>query len=72
MREKGVFCCGTMRSYRGEPASYREMKKIFKKQDFICHQKENVNIMMWYDKKVVTFISKFLNFEESITVFIFL
>ncbi|KAF7685613.1 PiggyBac transposable element-derived protein 4, partial [Cucumispora dikerogammari] len=34
--------------------------------DFMCAQKGEVNILLWYDKKVVCFLSTFLNIEEDI------
>ena len=36
-----------------------------KKFDYICHQKNKVNTFMWYDKKVVAFISTFSNFDTG-------
>ena len=61
-----VFCCGTMSSYRGETDFYKTLKQSFKKNDFICNQKNNINISLWYDKKVLSFTTTFHNFESEI------
>lgn len=66
MRTHGVFCCGTMRSCRGEPEEYRSLKCKMKKGDLYCNQKDGVNILLWYDKKVCSFITTFSNFEPHL------
>ncbi|KAF7687854.1 PiggyBac transposable element-derived protein 4 [Cucumispora dikerogammari] len=61
-----IYCCGTMRMRRGEPEQYTKDKKLMKKNDFKCAQKGGINILLWYDKKVVCFLSTFLNIEEDV------
>ncbi|KAF7684922.1 PiggyBac transposable element-derived protein 4, partial [Cucumispora dikerogammari] len=63
----GVYCCGTMRSNRGEPEEYRKLKHTIKKEEFISHQKNNIEICLWHDKKVVSFISSFMFFQRTPT-----
>ncbi|KAF7674359.1 PiggyBac transposable element-derived protein 4, partial [Cucumispora dikerogammari] len=49
--ELGVYICGTLRSFRGEPLSYIRFKKSMKKFDMIFHQKNNVNTTFGMIKK---------------------
>ncbi|KAF7685692.1 PiggyBac transposable element-derived protein 4 [Cucumispora dikerogammari] len=56
-----IYCCGTIRMRRGKPKQYTKDKKQMKKNDFKCAQKGGINILLWYDKKVVFFLSTFLN-----------
>ena len=37
-----------------------------KKNDFKRTQKGGIDILLWYDKKVVCFLSTFLNIEEDV------
>ncbi|KAG0431254.1 PiggyBac transposable element-derived protein 4 [Dictyocoela muelleri] len=66
LREKKIFVCGTMRMNRGEPPEFAIMKKKMKRGDISVLQKENINLMLWYDKKVICYISTFMNFENRI------
>ncbi|KAF7685832.1 PiggyBac transposable element-derived protein 4 [Cucumispora dikerogammari] len=66
IRKLGVYICGTLRSFRGESKSYIRFKKSRKKFDMLCHQKNNVSTLFWYDKKVVGFILTFGNFEKNV------
>ena len=54
-----------MRIRRGEPEGFISKKKQMKKGDILYYQKNHINILLWYDKKVVCFISTFLNFDNS-------
>ncbi|KAF7685412.1 PiggyBac transposable element-derived protein 4 [Cucumispora dikerogammari] len=66
LRVKQIYCCGTMRMQRGEPKDYSKERKLMRKFDFKCAQKNGINILLWYDKKVVCFVSTFMNIEESL------
>ncbi|KAF7697617.1 PiggyBac transposable element-derived protein 4 [Cucumispora dikerogammari] len=61
-----IYCCDTMRMRREEPEHYTKDKRLMKKNDFKCAQKGGVNILLWYDKKVVCFLSTFINIEENV------
>ncbi|KAF0985578.1 hypothetical protein HZS_4713 [Henneguya salminicola] len=39
-REVGVYCCGAIRSNRGEPKEYKQLKNSMKKGDLHMHQKK--------------------------------
>lgn len=66
LREKNIYTCGTMRMGRGEPKNFPIIKKNMKKGDFQCVQKDNINLLLWYDKKPVCFISTFLNIDSNL------
>lgn len=66
LREKKVYVAGTMRGNRGEPEEFVINKKQMKKGDYFYASKDKINILMWYDKKVVCFISTFMNFDQRI------
>lgn len=66
LKTEGIYACGTMRMNRGEPDDFAQKKKKMKKGDLIFYQKNNINILLWYDKKVVCFISTFINFDKII------
>ncbi|KAF7692173.1 PiggyBac transposable element-derived protein 4 [Cucumispora dikerogammari] len=55
-----------MRMRRDEPEQYIKDKELMNKNDFKCAQKGGINILQWYDKKVVCFLSTFLNIEEGV------
>ncbi|KAF7702895.1 PiggyBac transposable element-derived protein 4 [Cucumispora dikerogammari] len=63
LRVKQIYCCGTIRMQRGELKDYSKERKLMKKFDFKCAQKNGINILLWYNKKVVCFVSKFMNIE---------
>ncbi|KAF7691543.1 PiggyBac transposable element-derived protein 4 [Cucumispora dikerogammari] len=66
LRVKQIYCCRTMRMQRGEPKDYSKERKLIRKFDFKCAQKNEINILLWYDKKVVCFVSTFMNIEEPL------
>ncbi|KAF7688367.1 hypothetical protein CDIK_2944 [Cucumispora dikerogammari] len=62
LRSEGIYVGETLRPNRGQPKCYNDMKKkSMKKFDYICNQKNKVNTFMWYDKKIVAFISTLSN-----------
>ncbi|KAF7696446.1 PiggyBac transposable element-derived protein 4 [Cucumispora dikerogammari] len=63
LRVKQIYYCGTMRMQRGEPKDHSKERKLMKKFDSKCAQKNRVNILLWHDKKVVCFVSTFMNIE---------
>jgi len=66
MKEVGIYCCGTIRQNRGTPKVFSEIRKSFPKKSFVAYQKDQINIILWHDKKIVSVISSFHNIPNDL------
>lgn len=55
-----------LRSNRGEPKEFANNKKLKKKGELTYATKDKTNILLWYDKRIVCFITTFMSFDPSI------
>ena len=63
LRNLGIYVCGTIRLNRLDDNLFKDYKKSLKKNHMVCRQRNQVNVIVWHDKKICSLISSFHNIE---------